>query len=373
MNRTIFVALAVLAAAPAPALGHGCDRTDNDAREASRVIRSVSTRIDALERSIAEALRLQTGQLSGYIAQGTKAVVDAIDAQTRLQAQTVREAEETRSVVRHKVGPTACATATGAAGLAAARAVALSASRTAGAAEAGRIIADRQAGAAAGANGDTALRFETVTSTYCNADRQGGDAPGCRGAPDRHGADLQAANLFDIATIRTPEEGLTARELARNITAPVVHDPPPVGSAETDQERRRVLLARAADSRTALAADYFAHVRALRAPAVDLGGWAKALSPGGSAAPGAPVSRYELLETLAAGRFESASWFANLQTMSNENLLRELLTLQAVSLTLDWERFRLAERRGAMEAALLALSTERMRGLPGLATPASTN
>ena len=369
MNRTALAVLAGFLAAPAPAWGHGCDRTDNDAQQASRVIRTVSTRIDTLERSIAEALRRQTAQLSGYIAQGNRAVVEALDAQTRLQAQTVREAEETRSVVRHKVGPTACATATGAAGLAAARAVTLTAGREAGAAEAGRIIADRTA-PAAGANADTAARFDLVTATWCNAERQGGDAPACRGAPGRHGADLQPGNLFDVSTIRTSEQELTARELARNLAVPVVHDPQPVGSAGTDQERRRVLVARAADGRTALAADYFAHARALRRPAVDLGGWAKALSPGGSAAPGAPVSRYELLETLAAARFENASWFASLQTMSDANLLREMTMLKAISLTLDWERFRLDERRGAMEAARLALATERMRTLPGLATPA---
>ena len=370
MNRTTIAVFVAFAAAPAPAWGHACDRTDDDASQASRVIRTVSTRIDVLERSIAEALRRQTAQLSGYMAQGTKAVVGAIDAQTRLQAQTVREAEETRSVVRHKVGPTACATATGAAGLAAARAVARKAAREGTAAEAGRISADRKSAPAPGANADTSLRFATFSSTHCNAARQGGDAAACKGSPARHGADLQPANLFELSTIRTPDEELTARELARNLTVPIVHDPLPVGSAETDQERRRVLLGRSADSRTALAADFFAYARALRAPAVDLGGWAKALSPGGSAAPGTPVSRYELLETLAAARHGNASWFAKLQTMSDTNLLRELVTLQAISLTLDWERFRLNERRGAMEATRLALATERMRTLPGLAAPA---
>ena len=43
--------------------------------------------------------------------------------------------------------------------------------------------------------------------------------------------------------------------------------------------------------------------------------------------------------------------------------------LQAMSLMLDWERFRLDERRGAMEAARLALAAEEMRRLPGLGDP----
>ena len=44
-----------------PAEAHRCDRTDNDRAEASRVIRGITREIDAMERAIVEALRLQTG------------------------------------------------------------------------------------------------------------------------------------------------------------------------------------------------------------------------------------------------------------------------------------------------------------------------
>ena len=57
--------------------------------------------------------------------------------------------------------------------------------------------------------------------------------------------------------------------------------------------------------------------------------------------------------------------------MNQENLLRELVTLQAVSLMLDWRRYRLDERRGAIDATGLSLAAERMRLLPGLANPAA--
>ena len=157
--------------------------------------------------------------------------------------------------------------------------------------------------------------------------------------------------------------------MSRNLTAPVVHDPPALASAETDQERRRILLARSADARAALAGDYFAHARALRAPGATLGAWAAQAAPGRDAA--TPVSRYELLELLASRRFENPGWFVDLQAMSQENLLRELVTLQAVSLMLDWRRYRLDERRGAIDATGLALAAEGMRLLPGLANPAA--
>ena len=128
-------------------------------------------------------------------------------------------------------------------------------------------------------------------------------------------------------------------------------------------------LARSADARAALAGDYFAQARALRAPGASLGAWAALAAPGRNAA--TPVSRYELLELLASRRFENPGWFVGLQAMSQENLLRELVTLQAVSLMLDWRRYRLDERRGAIDATGLALATERMRLLPGLANPAA--
>ena len=71
-------AVALLLAAallmPAEALAHTCDRTDNDRRKATRVVRDLAGGIDIMERAIIEALSLQTGQLSGYIAQSTKVV-----------------------------------------------------------------------------------------------------------------------------------------------------------------------------------------------------------------------------------------------------------------------------------------------------------
>ena len=59
---------------PAKALAHTCDRTDNDRRKVTRVVRDLTGEIDAMERAIIEALRLQTGQLSGYIAHSAKMV-----------------------------------------------------------------------------------------------------------------------------------------------------------------------------------------------------------------------------------------------------------------------------------------------------------
>ena len=361
---------------PAEALAHKCDRTDNDRREASRVIADLTGEIDAMERAIIEALRLQTGQLSGYIAQSAKAVTGALDSQTKLQAQTAREVAETGAMMAHRPSRSACEAVTGLRGLAATGAAAKGAHGRAAATETGRITSDRAVVDRPGAAAGDAARFESVTREYCNAGRAGEDpelsgTSVCRGGHAMHGADLHAGTLFDRRTFASEDELRAAVELSRNLAAPVVHDPPPLGSADTDRERRRALLARAADARTALAADYLAQARALRAPGAALGEWAAAVAPGAGRDAETPVSRYELLELLASGRFEDPHWFVRLQAMSQENLLRELVTLRAVSLMLDWQRYRTDERRGAIDAASLALATEEMRRLPGLANPAA--
>ena len=367
MACAIFVAVASALLPSAPALGHACDRTDNDRAEASRAIRVLTGEIDAMERAIIEALRLQTGQLSGYTAQGTKALTQALDAQTRLQAQTSREVEETRSMNAHRPSRSACAAVTGLAGLGAARDAAEYAGAAAQEIETGRIVSDRAVVAEAGSAADGAARFDAVTGTYCSPGRGGEDA--CSGADAWHGADLRPGTLLDRRTFGSEEELHAAIELSRNLAAPVVHDPLPLASAETDRERRLVLLARAADARTALAADWFAQARSRRAPGAGLGAWARAVAPESGRDPEAAVSRYELMELLASRRFEDPNRFVALQEMSEANLLREMVMLQSIDLMLGWERYRLDERRGAMEAARLALATEEMRRLPGLTDP----
>ena len=364
-SATLVASLTLASAAPAHA--HRCDRTDDDRAEATRVLIGLTREIDAMERAVVEALRLQTGQLSGYQAQSAKALTQALDAQTRLQAQTAREVEETAVMRAHRPSGSACATVTGLTGLRGSRAASADAHARASAVETGRIAGDRAVAAGAGSAADGAARFETVAGVYCNAARAG-DAT-CRGEDASHAADLEAGNLFDRRTFGSEAELRAAVELSRNLAAPVVHDPPPMASAETGPERRNVLLARSADARAALAADYFAHARSLRVPGADLGAWAAAIAPGTARDPDRPVSRYELLELLASRRFEDPDRFIALQEMSAGNLLRELVMLRAIALTLDWERFRLDERRGAIDAARLALAAEEMRRLPGLASP----
>ena len=221
--RTVFHAVILATALTAtlavpPAHAHSpCDPTDNDRAEASRVLAGLTREIDVMEATIVEALRLQTGQLSGYAAQSAKAVTGALDAQTKLQAQIAREVEETRAMRARRPTDSGCAAITGLAGLAAARQAAESAYGRAADAETGRIAGDRAAVPDAGAAAGNAARFESLTSTYCNGARAGEDAALCRGGDALHAADLKAGNLFDRRTFANEAELRTAVELSRNL------------------------------------------------------------------------------------------------------------------------------------------------------------
>ena len=258
----------VLASSPAWALFGGssgkCDRTDNDRKEASRVIRNIAGRIDAMETTIVETLRKHAGQVSGYQAQSAKAIVEALGNHSKLRAQTEREVEENRAIRDRRPTRRGCRTATGTRGMAPARVAATKEKERAGVAGVGRIAGDRSV--TQGSAADNSQRFESLMAKYCNSGKRGENAKACTGAAGRHAADMDPGNLFDRNRLVSEDDRRTAIEVSRNLAVPVVYDQFPVSSAETSQERRRVLLARSANTRSALAADFFAHARSIRAP-----------------------------------------------------------------------------------------------------------
>lgn len=363
---TFAVGIVVWVWAAPPANAGCCGCAWSASRSAARtVIRNVNMRIDEMERSIVETLELQTAQLSGYIAQGAKATVGALDAQTKLLAQLVREEAETQSKLAHRPTGSGCRVVTGMTGLEEGRAVAAREAGVAGVEETGRIAGDAGVVGEAGAEADTERRFEVWTRAHCSAGRLEAGAEVCDGRERTHDADLKPGSLFDVGTFGSDEQRLAAREFGRNVAVPIVWDRFPLRAVDTPQDRELAMLARAADARQALAADWFARWRAAREPATGLAEWAAALG-GGQAGAAGGLSRHELFAVLASRRFENPAWAVGLQEMGTDGLLREIALLLATSLMLDWERYGMDERRGAMEAGRLALATEEMRRLPGL-------
>ncbi len=363
-------ALAVQAVLPSPAsalFGSGpkCTPTWKTVSEASRVISKVSARIATMERTIYEALVNQTGQQSGYIAQSAKAVTTALDSHAAIRAQTERDAAEVKAQLARRPSRSACAVTTGARGLAQARVASTVAGRSATVSETGRIAGDRATGSAPAAATDSAERYRRILERWCSPDRAPLQSAACSGPPEDHGADLRPDSLFAVETFASDRELQAAIDLSRNLTVPAVEDPEPLGAVDSASERARVMASRAAAARRALAAEALGHLRALRAPGPELGRWAAAIDP--ERDPEAAVSRLELIDLMAAKRFERTAWWTELQAMGGEALLRETASLLAASLLLDRERFRIEERRLAIEAAQLAARIDRDRALAGQA------
>lgn len=365
LGAVLTIAAGLGAGAPAEALfgggGKGCTPIPKTVSEATRVISNVNSRIDVLERTIYEALRLQTGQQTAYAAKNAKAITTALDSHASIRAQTERDAAEVRAQVARRPSRSACAVVTGARGLAQARVAAAVAGRTASVSETGRIAGDRATGSAPAAATDSAERYELMLERWCSAERAPLQSAVCRGRAEDHGADLRPDSLFGVESFRSDEELQAAIALSRNLTAPVVEDPEPLGAVDSASERERVMTSRAAAARRALAAEALGHLRALRAPGPELGAWASAVDPGRDT--DAAVSRRELIDLLSGKRFERTEWWAELQSMGGEALLRETASLLAASLLLDRERFHLEERRLALQAAMLAAQIDRDRAL----------
>jgi len=362
--------LAVQALVPAPATaffggGGKCTPTWKTVSEASRVITRVNARIATLERTIYDALVRQTGQQSGYMAQSAKAITTALDSHAAVHAQTEREAAEVEAQVARRPSRSACTVTTGAEGLAQARAATVVAGRAAAVSETGRIAGDRATGSAPAAATDSAERYRRILERWCSPDRAPLQSAACSGAAEDHGRDLRPDSLFGVETFASEDELQAAIDLSRNLTVPAVEDPEPLGAVDSASERARVMASRSAAARRALAAEALGHLRALRAPGPELGAWAAAVDPDRD--PDAAVSRLELVDLLAAKRFERTAWWTELQSMGGEALLRETASLLAASLLLDRERFRLEERRLAIQAAMLAARIDHDRALAGRA------
>ena len=353
-------AAALLALCAPQARAFGCDPTDNDAREASRVIANMTEQLTALEMSILEALKLHAAQVSGVITQNANAFGSAIDGANAVRAEMMRDVEESRAMRDHAPSETVCEGITGMSGLGPGREQQAAMSQERSALMVGRLTQDPTVVAVRGEAGDTRARYERLVQLYCDPSRTAEESDACTGSGELHGADLHPGALLGRTTLGDEVERETASDWARNIAVPVAWEPLPYRDPGTTVGRRKLLRERAFDARAALAGGYLNHVYGMRVPAVNLGGWARAVLPEGMGPDVEALSHYELLEALTH-RFESPDYFLRLQAQGEANLLRELVQLRAVDLMLDWERYRLAEWHGAMTAALLALETERDR------------
>ena len=301
---------------------------------------------DGIERH-AEQVSTVWGSHAGVVGR-------ALDGAVMSESRVAREVEETRAVRAHSPSAGVCEAVEMHRGTAASRAREAAATRAAGDALVQWLVRDTVHAPDLSAPADLRARVDEVLERYCAPGRMVGAGNACRGAPDDHAADLHPGAVFGVGTFADEQGANTAIDWVRNITLPVPYRALALRAARSVEGRRAVLAHRGRNARAAISAWYLQGRVSARLPAVSAARWATMDGSGSGNDAGSVQSRHELLESLSRERFERPDSFARHTGANRANLLREWIASEGASLMLAFERYRDAERQGAMLAARLS-------------------
>ncbi len=359
--HTSVLSVITVLAMPGVANAVVCQTPNQGIYESDRVIKAVDKRIEKLEYAIVAALKLHAGQMTGNIEKSTLTITQALDGQTQLQAQIAREEAEVEAFLKHDPSEAVCVGITGMAGMSATEEITQEIKKKGSRREIARMTADKVGKAKPGQNHDTNGRYMEVLSTYCNDSRTFSENSACKGKTALHNADLDPISIYGRPTLEKLQDRKTAADFIRNVATPTIDDPIALAKDASVPERKEILRHRSGIARTALANEYLTYAYAKRAPAVELGPWAKAVVTDPDAIPDTAISKQQLLQIFARDRFLDPSFFVNLNSVSDTNLLREQIMQGATLSMLMWELLEITERQGSMIAAMLAMKTEEQK------------
>lgn len=340
-----------------------CDPTDNDIQAAQMTITRVNSRIDRLELTLVQTLKLHAGQISAYISQQTTAIGRMFDASNQSNAQIARETAEIKATRDFMPSAGACETVSGVLGSKAAKAFAEQAAKDATTAQTGRLTNSKGTPSQNGQSQDVVYRWDRRLKTWCNPESLQTGEDVCSGLAGNHNADINPGSLYGAKTLETELDRQAARDLITNLVAPFAPDPLPLENVNSEEERRQQLKRLSTQARLALATDTFNERYAQRLPAVNLGEWARAILPDGQI-PGTEdtpdnISMKELQTILMSSRFDDPNYFVALQAMEPENVRREMATNQALTLSLLFKISENIERLTDIQATRLASEVEK--------------
>lgn len=308
----------------------------------------------------AGGLKLHAEQQSAMWAANANAGAAGLDGALAARSEMVREREEARARLAHVPAIGVCEGVEGARAAAAARALERAVTDAGGDAVVGWLVRDTARVPGLTAARDARERVDDVLERFCAGDRVVGGGRRCAGGADAHSADVHPGAVLGAKTYLEGEDALAGAEWVRNIALPIAEDVVPPRAVRSEADLRAVLGRRGREARAALAAGYLQGHLAARLPAVSAGRWAGAVGSG--VRDGEALSRHELLEVLARERFERPEHFSRQQAEGSENLLRAWIVSEAVGLSVSFEAYRDAERRGALLAARLSQALVRVRG-----------
>lgn len=326
-------ALGLVLSAPANASGCGicpqCDPPGSADKAGARTTQTLNTRIDNMERTVVEAIKGSTKQLTSAIRTLSVSIGKVIDAQTQNQAQIAREQSESQVNRDYTPSVNACRTVNTVRNGATALAVAgrarqqlnTSAHNWAAAAPTTPAAHGRDAAAAA-VFGQFARLYCSPGSPYCNTPSQ---------LPD---ADIKIGEtLYQQDTFPDQQHQQAAVDLVRMLTAPIPQLPPRAPGNDKEQQEQVLLWRRfvawlntVLDALNASVAD--------RTPAVDSTAFREVLEaariPLNQPLP-AQISRKELIALSVTSRFDNPQWYADLYNAEPAELQRIAIHIQALN------------------------------------------
>jgi hypothetical protein len=337
--RAGVAALALLAGALAAGRAEAGDASRLDViNAATKVITSVNGRIDNMSDQVSGAIQTMSTTLSGELQRQNEAAGKIADAQEVIELERQRDLIRAGNAKKFDVPASACYAVT-------ASATMQGTNRARGGARAA-FKGSRQAWAKSGQNAMELvkghenigewLKSQDLENKHIDLELVIADEyitiEGGADSPPRKAAQA----LLNNATMPFPMRELTDAELATE-------------AGKILKQKQDLLMLKAE-----IGASAFDQALADRYEVAGLGTMAKGILQSAGQPANLPenISFEQLMKSLVVDlRFANPNWFAQLQTMGEPTtLLREIASMQALSLYLDWERYKLERATALVQA-----------------------
>lgn len=311
----------------------------------------------AVVSSITEAATVVTQwmeRLNSTIASGFGKVMAEIQRQTAalrtieqgnvaVQTQLFMERARAEAQVRYEPSPRQCFEASGGAGAWVASAGSAQTLRALNGSFARRTLFTPNTVAAVG------KIYDDHVDKYCS--QQDADLGRCSQPADpvMQNADVRADATLNTSSY-TPEQIAAAQAFVSNVVNPIPTQNIPRDWEKTAQGKSFVAGQYIEQARASVAANSLNAAIAARTPVQGLGSAAMLNK--------ADVSELELMESQVRGRFESPAWYKMIAGFSLENLMREVVKINALRARAELDNYRQMERVEAVLATQLAITVQ---------------
>lgn len=190
-------------------------------------------------------------------------------------------------------------------------------------------------------------------------------------------ADLRAETIFRTGTYLSDDHERAAQRYIDNVVNPTPPEPLPISVMDdirdgnmTPNMAVSVSYRDSRDARISLARSYFEWQDAMHAPTTDAAAWYEngfladsvqqhLESTNDPLENNDRLSQMRMIELMVESRMTNPAWYAQVNSYSPTQTLKELAQMQALSLYIDMQRFEVEQHTAAAISTLLAIETGR--------------